>query len=178
MPEIFLPYDSFGHQKRTPMRFEADVFECEVQGEIPPELEGAYFRTGGDRQYPSLEEDIILNGDGMASAFWFEDGHVSFRSRYVQTERLKREREARRRLYGHYRNKHTDDESVEFHLPHGKLMDLLYDTGFADIRLTEVHAPDDDADPDEVVHFATRGWARHWPVEEIWSARLGEKPAA
>ena len=112
MPEIFLPYDSFGHQKRMPMRFEADVYECEVEGEIPPELQGAYFRTGGDRQYPSLENDIILNGDGMASVFRFEDGHVSFRSRYVQTERLKREREARRRLYGHYRNRFTDDESV------------------------------------------------------------------
>jgi adenine phosphoribosyltransferase len=112
MPEIFLPYDSFGHQKRMPMRFEADVFECEVEGTIPPELEGAYYRTGGDRQYPSLEDDIILNGDGMASMFRFENGHVSFRSRYVQTERLKREREARQRLYGHYRNRHTDHESV------------------------------------------------------------------
>lgn len=112
MPEVFLPYDSFGHQKRVPMRFEADVYECEVDGEIPPELEGAYYRTGGDRQYPSLEEDIILNGDGLASMFRFENGHVSFRSRYVQTERLKREREARRRLYGHYRNRYTDDEAV------------------------------------------------------------------
>ena len=112
MPEVFLPFDSFGHQKRMPMRFEADVYECEVEGEIPPELEGAYYRTGGDRQYPSLPEDIILNGDGLASMFRFENGHVSFRSRYVQTERLKREREARRRLYGHYRNKFTDDEAV------------------------------------------------------------------
>jgi carotenoid cleavage dioxygenase-like enzyme len=44
--------------------------------------------------------------------FRFENGHVSFRSRYVHTERLQREREARRRLYGHYRNKFTDDDSV------------------------------------------------------------------
>lgn len=94
------------------MRFEAEVFECEVDGEIPAELEGAYYRTGGDRQYPSLEGDIILNGDGLFSMFRFEDGHVSFRSRYVETERLKAERAARRRLYGHYRNKYTDDPSV------------------------------------------------------------------
>jgi carotenoid cleavage dioxygenase len=112
MPEIFHPYASFGHQSKMPMRFEADVFECEVEGEIQAELEGAYYRTGADRQFPSLENDIILNGDGLASLFRFENGHVSFRSRYVQTERLMREREARRRLYGHYRNKHTDDESV------------------------------------------------------------------
>jgi carotenoid cleavage dioxygenase len=112
MPEILLPYSSFGLQQRMPMRFEADVFECEVEGEIPPELEGALYRTGGDRQYPTLENDIILNGDGLFSMFRFEDGHASFRSRYVQTERLKAERAARRRLYGHYRNMHTDHESV------------------------------------------------------------------
>ena len=80
MPEIFHDFSSFGHQKRRPMRFEADVFECEVEGEIPAELEGAYYRTGADRQYPSLEDDIILGGDGMFSMFRFEDGHVSFRA--------------------------------------------------------------------------------------------------
>lgn len=113
MPEVFQPFDSFGLQKRMPMRFEADVFECEVEGEIPDALRnGAYFRTGGDRLYPTMENDIILNGDGMFSAFHFEDGHVSYRSRYVKTERLKAEMDARRRLYGKYRNKYTDDESV------------------------------------------------------------------
>lgn len=112
MPEIFHPFASFALQHRTTMRFEADVFECEVIGEIPSELQGGYFRTGGDRLYPTMEDDIILNGDGMVSAFWFDQGHVSFRSRYVQTERLKAEKAARRRLYGVYRNKHTDDPSV------------------------------------------------------------------
>ena len=113
MPEPFHPFHSFGLQQRTAMRFEADVFECEVVGEIPEALRnGAYYRTGGDRLFPTLEDDIILNGDGMFSMFKFEDGHVSYRSRYVKTERLKAEMAARRRLYGKYRNRHTDDESV------------------------------------------------------------------
>ena len=112
MPEVFQAYHSFGLQKRMPMRFEADVFECEVEGEIPAELQGSYYRTGGDRQFPTLEDDIILNGDGMFSMFRFDDGHVSYRSRYVQTDRLRAERAARRRLYGAYRNKYSDDESV------------------------------------------------------------------
>jgi len=113
MPEVFQPFDSFGLQKRMPMRFEATVFECEVEGEIPEVLRnGAYFRTGGDRLWPTLEEDIILNGDGMFSAFHFEDGHVSYKSRFVRSERMKAEQAARRRLYGKYRNKYTDDESV------------------------------------------------------------------
>lgn len=112
MPEIFHPFASFGFQSKMPMRFEADVFECEVEGEIPAELQGAYFRTGGDRQFPSLEGDIILNGDGIASMFRFDNGHASFRTRYVQTDRFKREREAGKRLFGVYRNKYTDDPSV------------------------------------------------------------------
>ena len=117
MPEIFHPYASFGLQMRTTLRFEADVYECEVEGEIPAELQGGYFRTGGDRMYPSLPDDIILNGDGMVSAFWIEGGHVSFRSRFVDTVRLKAEKAARRRLYGRYRNRYTDDPSVS-NLPH------------------------------------------------------------
>lgn len=113
MPEVFQPFASFGLQERMPMRFEADVYECEVEGQIPEALRnGAYYRTGGDRMFPTLEDDVILNGDGMFSMFRFEDGHVSYRSRYVETERLKAEKAARRRLYGHYRNKYSDDESV------------------------------------------------------------------
>ncbi|AKH43929.1 carotenoid cleavage dioxygenase [Altererythrobacter atlanticus] len=112
MPEIFHAAASFGQQEKKPLRFEADVFDCEIEGEIPDSLQGAYFRAGPDRQYPSLENDIVLNGDGQVSAFWFEDGRVRFRSRYVMTERLRREREAHRRLYGAYRNKYSDDPSV------------------------------------------------------------------
>ena len=75
MPELVHAYHSFGLQQRVPMRFEADVFECEVEGEIPEALRnGAYYRTGGDRLFPTLEDDIILNGDGMFSMFRFEDG--------------------------------------------------------------------------------------------------------
>jgi carotenoid cleavage dioxygenase len=112
MPEIFHAAASFGGQQKKSLRFEADIFDCEVEGEIPQSLQGAYFRAGPDRQYPSLEDDIVLNGDGQVSAFWFEDGHVRFRSRYVMTARLRREREEKRRLFGHYRNRHTDDPAV------------------------------------------------------------------
>lgn len=109
MPEAFHPIASFGGKFMTPMRFEADVFECEVVGEVPSALNGALYRTGGDRAYPSLENDVIINGDGMFSMFHFEDGHVTFKARYVKTERLLKEREYRRRLYGSYRNKYTDE---------------------------------------------------------------------
>ncbi|UVJ45742.1 carotenoid oxygenase family protein [Pseudomonas sp. LS1212] len=113
MPETFYPVASFGGVTKQSVRFEADVFECEVIGEIPKELNGALYRVGGDREFPSLKDDNIINGDGLLSMFRFEDGHVSFKMRYVKTERLLKEREARRRLYGNYRNKFTDDPSVQ-----------------------------------------------------------------
>lgn len=112
MPETFFPADSFGGITKKPVRFEADVFECEVVGAIPRELSGALYRVGGDREFPSLESDNIINGDGLMSMFRFQDGHVSFRMRYVKTERLLQERAARRRLYGHYRNRFTDHPAV------------------------------------------------------------------
>jgi SAM-dependent methyltransferase len=64
--------------------------------------------------------------------------------------------------------------SVEFHLPHGEMLSLLGELGFVDVGLREVYAPaDDGGDPDEVAHYATRGWSRKWPVEEVWVGRRG-----
>jgi len=113
MLEKFHNIENFYGTSVKPLRFEADVYECEVIGEIPAELQGTLYRVGPDRQYPSLEGDIIINGDGMVSLFRFDNGHVQFKSRYVKTERLLREREARKRLYGSYRNRFTDDPRTE-----------------------------------------------------------------
>jgi carotenoid cleavage dioxygenase-like enzyme len=89
-------------------RFEADLHDCEVVGEVPAGLNGSLYRAGPDRQYPTLDQDVIINGDGMVSEFRFEGGHVSFRCRYVRTARMLAERTARQRLYGAYRNPFTD----------------------------------------------------------------------
>ncbi len=36
----------------APLRYEADIFDCEVEGVIPPELDGAFYRVGGEYFYP------------------------------------------------------------------------------------------------------------------------------
>ena len=48
----------------------------------------------------------------MMRAVNFRDGHVDFKQRYIQTERWPLERQARRSLYGVYRNPFTDHPSV------------------------------------------------------------------
>jgi carotenoid cleavage dioxygenase-like enzyme len=99
---------------QRPSRVEADLRDIEVvQGEVPPDLNGAYYRVGPDPQFPpKLGTDIPFNGDGMISRFWFEDGRVDFRSRYVHTPKFIAERAAGRPLFGAYRNPFTDDPSV------------------------------------------------------------------
>jgi carotenoid cleavage dioxygenase len=98
----------------TPTRFEADVFDCEVWGKIPSDIDGTFYRMQCDFQYrpPQNEWPTGFNGDGHVSRFRFRDGNVSFRSRYVKTARLEAERKAHRRLFGVYRNHYTDDPSV------------------------------------------------------------------
>lgn len=98
----------------APSRIECDIYDLIVEGQIPDEIEGTWFRCIPDPQYPPmLGEDTYLSGDGMISALRFEHGHVDFQMRYIMTERLKAERKARRGLHGRYRNPYTDDPSVQ-----------------------------------------------------------------
>jgi carotenoid cleavage dioxygenase-like enzyme len=106
--------DFAGHNQ--PARIECDIYDLVVEGTLPAEFNGSWFRSVPDPQYPpKMGDDTYLSGDGMVSVFQFENGHVDFKMRYVQTERWKNERAARRSLYGLYRNPYTDDPSV-----HGK----------------------------------------------------------
>jgi carotenoid cleavage dioxygenase len=96
-----------------PCRIECDIYDLVIDGDLPAEIDGRWYRATPDPQYPPmLGSDTYLSGDGMISMFTFADGHVDFKSRYVRTERLQHERAARRSLYGLYRNPFTDDPSV------------------------------------------------------------------
>jgi carotenoid cleavage dioxygenase-like enzyme len=96
-----------------PRRIEADVFDLEVEGEVPAALNGAFYRCGPDPRFPPrMGDDININGDGMITCFRFRDGRVDFRSRYVRTEKYRLEGEAREALFGVYRNPYTDDPRV------------------------------------------------------------------
>ncbi|WP_429931206.1 carotenoid oxygenase family protein [Agrobacterium vitis] len=97
-----------------PARFEGQVYDLEVEGKVPEEIDGTFFQVAPDPQYPPmLGEDIFFNGDGAVSAFRFKNGHVDFQRRYVMTERLKAQRDARASLHGIYRNPFTNDPSVK-----------------------------------------------------------------
>jgi carotenoid cleavage dioxygenase-like enzyme len=98
----------------APMRFEADITDCEVIGKIPADLNGAFVRVGGEFLYPSkFPDDAPLNSDGYVSSFRFRNGAVSFHGKWVKTHRYQQQVAAQRQLYGYYRNPYTDDDSVK-----------------------------------------------------------------
>jgi carotenoid cleavage dioxygenase-like enzyme len=96
-------------------RSENTLYDCEVEGDIPDDLDGGFYRVGPDAQYPkpaALEYDIGFDGEGHASLFRIRNSHVDYVSRWVKNERWKAQHAARRSLYGVYRNPYTDDPSV------------------------------------------------------------------
>ena len=102
-----------GRGFNSPLRFEANIEDCEVVGKIPAEIDGAFYRVGAEwYQPPMFRDDGIVNADGYVSMFRIKSGKVAYRGRWVQTRRFRKEREAGRVLYGYYRNPYTDDPSV------------------------------------------------------------------
>ena len=75
-----------------------------------------------------------------------------------------------RPLFGMYRIEWPSEEGVEYHLPHGRWVELLRANGFEIEALHEVQAPDDAKDP-VYYDYVTAEWGRQWPAEEIWVAR-------
>ena len=122
----------------TPLRAEIDLVDCEVEGKLPADLEGTFYRVGPDFQYPPRVPNIPFDGEGHIGMFRFANGHVDYRSRFIRTQRYKAQAAAREALFGTYRNPYTDDPRVKglsrgtantaamFH--HGKLMAFKEDS--------------------------------------------------
>jgi carotenoid cleavage dioxygenase-like enzyme len=92
-----------------PVQLEVTRRNLDVEGTIPPQVQGAFFRAVPDPAHaPLFDDEIALSGDGMVSRFLFENGKVDYDIRYVRTARFEAERKARRSLFGRYRNPFTD----------------------------------------------------------------------
>ncbi|KAK7710977.1 hypothetical protein SLS57_008296 [Botryosphaeria dothidea] len=99
-----LNYDDFSGATR-PFRADAELDDLEVEGEIPPELNGTFYRVMHDPYYPrdyykAGSKTIPFDGDGSISAFRIKDGKCAFKQRYVLTERFLAERRAGRAMFG------------------------------------------------------------------------------
>ncbi|KAJ6038237.1 carotenoid oxygenase [Penicillium canescens] len=87
-----------------PGRFEGEVANLAVFGEIPKEIDGTFYRIMVDPVFPPPPGNPPVEGDGNICAFRVHDGSVDMKIKYVETERLKLERKANKRLFGLYRS--------------------------------------------------------------------------
>jgi SAM-dependent methyltransferase len=64
-----------------------------------------------------------------------------------------------------------DDPGVEFHPDTSTMFALLRENGFELLDFKELYAPEDAVDH-EYYNTVPASWAKRWPDEEIWHARL------
>lgn len=112
-PETKYPENPFFTGPEAPCRFEAEVYNCVVRGEMTRQIDGTYYRCMPDQLWsPMYEDDVFINGDGAIDAVRNKDGHADFKQKFVRTERSVVERAARKAVFGKYRNRYTDDIRV------------------------------------------------------------------
>ncbi len=79
----------------APARYEVDINDLEVEGDIPAGIDGAFYRVNPDPQFPAkLGDDIWFNGDGMVSQFRFKQGRADFKHRWVHTDKFELEKKS------------------------------------------------------------------------------------
>jgi hypothetical protein len=63
---------------------------------------------------------------------------------------------------------------VEFHPSHGDWIRVLGANGFVVEALHELYAPADAANH-EYYEIVSADWARRWPAEDLWAARISSR---
>ena len=108
------PDNMFLKGQTAPSGIECDAPDLIIEGELPADLRGVYFRNGPDPLYPPIagQEYHWFHGDGMIQRFEFGDGRVSWKNRWVRTEKYELERAAGRSLFGVLGNPMNADPSV------------------------------------------------------------------
>ncbi|MGE3846541.1 MAG: carotenoid oxygenase family protein [Gammaproteobacteria bacterium] len=106
------PDNRFLRGNFAPLRLECDAPDLVIEGELPRELDGTLLRNGPNPYYPPRDDYHMFSGDGMVHAFRLRDGRVSYRNRWVRTEKLNREVAAGRALFGTFGNPATSEPEV------------------------------------------------------------------
>jgi carotenoid cleavage dioxygenase len=116
----------------APWRLEGDGADLDVDGQIPRDLAGTYYRNGPNPAYEPLGRYHWFDGDGMIHSIRIENGRAFYRNRYVRSGGLCEEQAAGRALFPGLltlsateapRFKNTANTNIVFH--GGKLLALV-----------------------------------------------------
>lgn len=68
-----------------PIQMECDAHDLVVEGEIPADLNGTFYRNGPNQRFKPRSDYHLFAGDGMMHAFHIKDGRVDYNNRWVRT---------------------------------------------------------------------------------------------
>jgi carotenoid cleavage dioxygenase len=132
------PYLSRGFE---PLRMECERDHLTIEGEIPKDLDGTFYRIGPSPQFAPRGIYNPLNGDGMVHAFEVRDGQVSYRNRWVRTQQWMIDHAAGRAMFGTSGNPADSDPGVASMRTDGVANTNLVWHGSRLLALEEGHAP-------------------------------------
>lgn len=122
----------------APVRSEATASSLAVLGQIPRDLNGAYFRNGPNPMTAPKGLHHWFDGDGMLHGVWFEDGKARYANRYVRTPDFEAERVGAETMPGIFspsravegrRTVYKDTANTDVIVHNGRLLALWYVSG-------------------------------------------------
>jgi len=119
---------------------ECDAPDLIVEGEVPRELNGAFFRNGPNAQFAPRGDYHFFAGDGMVHGFYLDDGRVSYRNRFVRTIKYKTEKEAGEALFSAFNPMDTDPSVAGMETDGLANTNVVWHGGKL-LALEEAHAP-------------------------------------
>ena len=126
------------HGVYAPTTREVSADALEVEGELPRDLFGGYFRNGPNSVHAPVNRYHWFDGDGMVHGIWFEDGKARFANRWVQTKGHVAERDKGDTIWGGVLGPFDfslpggplkDTANTDLILVDGKLYALWYESG-------------------------------------------------
>jgi carotenoid cleavage dioxygenase-like enzyme len=124
----------------APIQMECDAPDLIIDGEVPRDLNGTFYRNGPNPQFAPRGQHHWFGGDGMVHAFTLDDGRVSYRNRWARTIKWKTEHEAHKALFAAF-NPMDSDPSVQGMQTDGIAnTNIVWHAGKL-LALEEAHAP-------------------------------------
>lgn len=110
------PENAFLQGYYEPLTAECTAPDLVIEGEIPRDLNGTFYRNGPNPQFPPEREYHFFTGDGMIHAFRFDEGKVSHMNRWARTARFEIERRLGGSRFSGVNPMETDPELLDFAL--------------------------------------------------------------
>ena len=108
------PDNAFLQGYYEPLTAECSAPDLVIEGEMPKDLNGTFYRNGPNPQFPPKNEYHFFTGDGMVHAFKFDNGNVSHMNRWAQTERFKIEKKLGGSYFSGMNPLETDPRLLDF----------------------------------------------------------------